>query len=136
MPKYTITPSFSPDVLCEFEIPRETGKPIEFAVHRMDYIKNFDLDTLAWSVERMKPVPVLDDAGESVLNGDGEPTFRDADPIGDNEAILAYLRIAGVPATKIKQIEKLTNGEIAEIYATWTKMSRVSVGESGASVNS
>ena len=133
MAKHVITPAFSPDVVCEFEIPRENGKPIEFAVHRFDYIKDFDEKAIAWATERMKPIPELDENGAPVLDEEGNPKTREADPIEDREVILAHLKLAGVPQKTIAQLDKLTNGELSQIYEIWNKASRVSVGESQAS---
>lgn len=136
MPKFTITPAHSPDVLCEFEIPRENAKPIEFAVHRMDYIQNLDEKMIEWATERMAPKPVLDENGDPTLDENGHPRTETPDAISDREAILAQLRIAGVNARTLAQLDKLTNGELSEIFQHWTKQSRVTVGESGASAKS
>lgn len=132
MPKRVVTPASSPDVNCEFVIPREGGKDIEFAVRRQDYIKNFDVDTVAWATERMKPIPVLDDEGNPVIEN-GEPKTTEAEPIEDREVILNHLRIAGVPQKTVTQLDKLTNGELSEIWKFWTDQSRITVGESQAS---
>lgn len=133
MPKFTITPASSPDVNCEFEIPT-SGKPIEFSVPRMDYVMNMDTAMLEWATKRMEATPVLDDDGNPVIE-DGEPKTEPAEDISDREVILAQLRIAGVPQKTITRLEKLTNGELSEIFKHWSEASRVSVGESQASDN-
>ena len=135
MPKYEITPAFSPNVICEFEVPRANAKPIEFSVHRFDYIADFEEKVTAWAAERMTPKPVLDEAGKPALDDDGTPKTVEPDPIEDREVILAHLRIAGVPNKTIVQLEKLTNGELAQIHNIWSEQSRVTMGESQASGN-
>ncbi len=133
MAKRVITPAYSPDVTIDFEIPRESGDPIEFTVRRMDYIKDFDVQSIEWSEKRIAPTPVLDDDGKPVIGEDGEPKTTPADPITDREVILAHLKIAGVPAKTLTQLGKLTNGELGSLYEIWTAESKVSVGELRAS---
>lgn len=121
MATFTITPADSPDVQCDFVIPRSDG-PLEFSVPRAEYSFDFDKKWVAWAEKRM----------EKVKQDDG--TEVDAEPISDREAIIQQLRIAGdLSASVVKKIEKLTNGELDQIYQAWTDASKVTVGESVAS---
>lgn len=136
MPKFEITPAHSPDILCEFVIPRKTGKPIEFTVPRMEYTSpqgNAKFDE--WLLTRMLPVPVLDDQGNPVRE-DGSPKTTPASAITDREVSLKMLECAGVSAATLDKLASLTNGEIEEIYKHWQDASKVTPGESDASENS
>lgn len=134
MPKITITPAFSPDLLCEFEIPRKNARPIEFSVVRVEYSKDFEERWLAWLTKRMEPQPVLDDSGKPVVDQTtGEPETKPAEPLSDEESIVEQLRIAGVPEAKCKQLAALTRGELQQIFKAWVGASKVTVGESEAS---
>lgn len=131
MSKHVIIPASSPAVHVEFEVPVSNGKPIEFAVPRLDYISNFDTQAIDWATKRVNRT---DDDGNLVLGEDGKPQpDPDKAAIDDREVILSHLRIAGVTQKIITRLEKLTNGELNQIYEIWTKASRVSVGESLAS---
>lgn len=133
MPKYEITPASSPDVKCEFTIPVAGAKPIEFSVPRMDYIRNFDVDLADWASKRMHKT---NESGEILRDEDGKAIADDdAGEISDREVIIAQLRIAGVNQKTIARLEKLTNGELSEVFKHWSEASRVSVGESQASEN-
>lgn len=130
MAKFIITPASSPDVQCEFEVPTSTS-PINFTVPRMDYVRNLDTEMLDWASKRMNKT---DENGQLVKDEDGKPIpDPDADDISDREVILAQLRIAGVPQKTITRLDKLTNGELSQIFQHWSEASRVSVGESKAS---
>lgn len=137
MPKIEITPAHSPDLMCEFTIPRKTGKPIEFQVVRMEYTsKQQNQDFMDWFTERMVPEPVLDDEGEPVVDDDGKPVTTPRPQITDREVVLKQLECSGVPKAKITQLDTLSNGEIAEISRQWEAASKVTVGESDASETS
>ena len=136
MPKIEIIPAHSPDVQCEFVIPRDKKTPIEFSVPRFDYIPDFDTKMLAWQGERMAPVPVVDDNGDPVLNTDGTAKTEPAELLTEREVILKQLEVAGVTAGKLRELAKLTNGELTQIFQAWEAASRVKVGESVASDNS
>ncbi|QZD97534.1 tail assembly chaperone [Gordonia phage LonelyBoi] len=126
--KITITPAHDPDLMCDFEIPRKTGKPIEFSVIRMEYTppdKNAEFD--AWLQDELKPRPVLDDDGKPVLNEFGNPTFE-RKTVTDREVTLKMLELCGVAKTTLTQLSKLTNGEILEIWKRWGEASKVNQG--------
>lgn len=119
MPKFVIIPADSPDVQCEFEIPRTGKASIEFSIPRVEYCRDFEKNWTAWIAERMKK------------NEDGTP----AEPMGDKEAIVEQIRIAGAPAAAVKALYTLTVGELNQIFTAWTEASKVSVGESAASAS-
>lgn len=136
MPEFEITPAYSENVLCVFTIPREKGEPIVFSVRRWDYIPDFTTKLTAWSVERNQRVAVLDDDGSPVLDEHGEPKTVAAPKVSDREVILAQLKIAGVNTSTLNRLEKLTDGELTQIFTHWRAESRVTVGESPASSSS
>lgn len=137
MPKFEITPAHSPEIMCEFVIPRKGGAPIEFSVPRMEYTSIDGNDKFdEWLQERMKPKPVLDDDGMPVLDDDGEPAMEQRETITDREVSLKMLECAGVTATVLGKLAKITNGEIEQIWKAWNDASKVTVGESDASENS
>ncbi|MDJ0010096.1 MULTISPECIES: hypothetical protein [Gordonia] len=132
--KIKITPAHSPDLLCEFEIPRKSGKAIEFSVVRMEYTppeKQTEFD--AWFEQRVQPKPVLDENGEQAKDEFDNPKYVEQKPLTDREITLKMLEICGVSKTTINQLDKLTNGEITEIWKQWNDASKVTMGESGAS---
>lgn len=119
MPDFDITPAFSPDVQCNFTIPRKGKEPLTFSVPRMDYSEDFEKRLAEWAGKRM--ATTTDDDGNEVA----------PEPIDDREALVAQFRIAGrLPASVVKQIEALTMGELNQIYTLWTDQSKVTVGES------
>ena len=123
--------------MCEFEIPRKTGAPIEFSVPRMEYTSiegNDKFDT--WLQERMKSIPVVDDDGEPVLDDDGNPVMEQRETITDREVQLKMLECAGVTAAVLGKLAKLTNGELEQIWKAWNDASKVTVGEFDASETS
>lgn len=123
MPDITITPADSPDVMCNFVVPRADGE-IRFSVPRADYSFNFEKKWTDWIEKRMEPV----------LQEDGSTVVPEAPT--DREAMIEQLRIAGgLSASVVKKIEKLTNGELAQIYTAWDAASKVTMGESAASAN-
>lgn len=134
--KHEITPASSPDLKVEFVVPRDGKKDLEFALTRVEYIRDFQERWIKFIGERMKPVPVLDDAGEPVLDEAGEPKTKDAERIEDHEFLVENFRCAGLPATIIKQLDALTLGELREIYDVWTSASKVKPGESQGSAAS
>lgn len=135
--KIQITPAHSPDLLCEFEIPRKSGKAIEFSVPRMEYTPPEANDKFdAWFADRMSDKPELDDEGNPVLNEDGTPKIAPRKTISDREVTLKMLEVCGVPKSTLTQLEKLTNGELSQIYAQWGEASKVTPGESDASATS
>lgn len=133
--KFEITPAHSPDVMCEFVIPRKGNRqPIEFSVARMEYTPKSGSEAFdAWFTGRTSPQPVLNGEGEPVLDADGNPKTELPAPISDREATLKMLECAGVAAQKLKQLDDLTNGEIAQIWKYWQDASKVTPGESDAS---
>lgn len=138
MPKFEITPAHSPEVMCEFVIPRGGNrKPIEFTVPRMEYTpkaasEKFD----EWWTERTTPQPVMKD-GEPVTDPlTGEPKTTVPEPISERESVLKTLECAGVSKAIMRQIDELTIGEIKEIWQVWQDASKVSPGESDASETS
>lgn len=119
MPKFVIVPADSPDVQCDFEVPRTGKDALVFSIPRVEYCRDFEKKWTAWIGERMKPAE------------DGAP----ADPVGDAEAVVEQIRIAGAPANVCKALYALTVGELNQIFSAWTAASKVSVGESEASAN-
>ena len=135
--KIQITPAHDPDLLCEFEIPRKSGKTIEFTVPRMEYTSPEVNDKFdAWFADRMSDKPLLDDEGNPVLNEDGSRKVAERKPITDREVTLKMLEVCGVPKTTLNQLEKLTNGELSAIWKQWGEASKVTPGESDASATS
>lgn len=122
MAKFIITPADSPDVQCEFEVPRKGKGPLIFTVPRIEYCPDLDVKWQAWLGERMTPIK----------NADGDDV--EPEPISDKEAVVEQLRIAGGLSKNIcNQLYALTFGEINEIFRRWTDASKVTVGESSPS---
>lgn len=111
MPKFEITPAHDEKIQCEFTIPRKGGAPIEFSVPKLQVLPPENGDELAKWVDEQKAKNV-------------EPTGR--------MYILKTLEIA-LPAATYKKVEKLTMGELDQIWAHWNKESTVELGESSAS---
>lgn len=138
MPEFTIIPADDPRVMCVFNVPRKGSSPITFAVPRMEFTpqsasKKFD----AWLRERSAPVPVLDKDGDPVMDDLGAPKMESPEFLGDREVTLKALELAGgVARSKISQLEKLTDGELDQIWRFWRDESKVTLGESEASANS
>lgn len=122
MSDFTITPADSPDLNCNFTIPRAGKDPLVFSVRRADYIKDLDIKWEKWLKDRMVP-------NEKDALGKDVPR----ETISDREVVLEQLRLAGVSAAVCKELDKLTNGELNQILRHWTEASQVSVGESAPS---
>lgn len=122
MPDFAITPADSPDLMCNFTVPRTGKDALAFAVRRLDYVADFDLKWAKWIGERMTPNE-KDDLGKDVPRE--MPSNR--------EVIVEQLRLAGVTAAVCKELNKLTNGELNQIFEAWESASKVAVGESAPS---
>lgn len=118
MAKFKITPADSPDIQCEFEVPRKGKDPLVFSVPRVEY-SDLDIKWAEWLGERMRKT--TDEAGNEVT----------PDAISDREAVVEQLRIAGnLPKSICTQLYQLKIGQLNEIFENWTSASKVTVGES------
>ncbi|WP_341258216.1 hypothetical protein [Gordonia malaquae] len=151
MPTFSITPADSPDLMCDFEVPRTGKSTLKFSVRRADYIPDFDKKWGEWAGKRMTPTPVLDEDGKPVMvpsldedaeprtDSNGEPIMEPAmnrpEPISDKEAIVEQLRVAGVTPKICTELNKLTDGELVQIFRNWQDASKVAVGEFKASAS-
>lgn len=111
MPKFEITPAHDESLQCEFVIPRKGSAPIEFTVPKLQFLSPENGDELAAWVDEQKAKDV-------------EPTGR--------AYILKTLEIA-LPAATYKKVEKLSMGELDQIWKFWNEESTVELGESSAS---
>lgn len=112
----------SPNVMCEFKIPRPGKSDLVFTIPRMDFAPDFDIKLQKWAGDRMK------------IGKDGDGNDVTPEPIDDREALLTQLRIAGgLPASTMKQLEALAMGQLNLIYSHWSDASKVDLGESDAS---
>lgn len=137
MPEFEIIPPDDERVMCVFTVPRKGRAPLTFTVRRMEYLspkENEEFDD--WFVERTSPKPVVDDSGERVLDGEGEPTYLPPEWLGAPELCLKALEYAGVAKAKLAQVEKLTAGEKIQIWDRWREASQMTLGESPASASS
>lgn len=119
MSDFTIVPADSPDLMCHFTIPRAGKDALTFSVRRADYIKDLDVKWTKWLTDRMVPNE-KDALGKDLPRED----------IADSEVIVEQLRLAGVSTAVCKDLYKLTNGELAQIFRHWNEMAKVTVGES------